>query len=66
MYSFAKEVQMDNRYKICLLSLVIRNSNQRSQIDGSVGREGGQENSVFILTDWQKSQGLVGLLLVGW
>ena len=22
--------------------------------------------SVFILTDWQKSQGLVGLVLVGW
>ena len=50
---------------MCLLSLVIRNSNQ-SQIDGWVGREGGQENSVFILTVWQKSQGLVGLVLVGW
>lgn len=52
--------------KMCLLSSVIRNSNQRSQIDVWVGRDGGPENSVFILTDWQKSQGLVGLVLVGW
>lgn len=32
---------------MCLLSSVIRNSNQRSQIDVWVGRDGGQENKCF-------------------
>lgn len=48
--------------KMCSLSSVI--SNSKNQVD-VWGREG-QENSIFNLTDWQKSKGLVGLVLVGW
>lgn len=59
MYSFAKEVQMDNRQENVFI--VISDQEFKSRVKLMVGWvEGGSKKIVFLFQpDWQKSQGLV-------